>query len=239
MDTTGRRVSGAQVVYRTLYDRITALDLAPGTRLHETDLAASLEVSRTPLREALRMLLSDGLVHQLPTGGMVVSPLDPQEMQHLYEVRAVLEGVVARQACEALTDAAVVELERIVDQMRRLVDYPDEMLRLGNAFHARLLDLSGNRYAAQMLQLLRGHLSRYQALTATIDPRRRAALDEHSSILNALRGRDAQLAESRMRDHVLAAYRHGSKHTHDFDRDDLEPTVKADTADSRGSGQDG
>jgi DNA-binding GntR family transcriptional regulator len=218
MDTTGRRVSGAQVVYRSLYDRITRLDLAPGTRLHETELAASLAVSRTPLREALRMLLSDGLVHQLPTGGMVVAPLDPQEMQHLYEVRAVLEGVVARQACEALTDGAVVELERIVDQMRRLVDYPDEMLRLGNAFHARLLDLSRNRYAAQVLQLLRGHLSRYQAITATIEPRRRAALDEHSGILDALRGGDTQLAETRMRDHVLAAYRHGSRHTQDFDR---------------------
>ena len=230
MDTTGRRVSGAQVVYRTLYDRITALEIAPGTRLHETELAASLEVSRTPLREALRMLLSDGLVHQLPTGGMVVSPLDPQEMQHLYEVRAVLEGVVARQACEALTDAAVVELERTVDQMRRLVDYPDEMLRLGNAFHARLLELSGNRYAAQVLQQLRGHLSRYQALTATIDPRRRAALDEHDGVLQALRGRDAQLAERRMRDHVLAAYRHGSRHTSDFDRDEQAPTAQADPA---------
>ena len=230
MDTTARRVSGAQVVYRTLYDRITTLELAPGTRLHETELAASLAVSRTPLREALRMLLADGLVHQLPTGGMVVSSLDPLEMQHLYEVRAVLEGVVARQACQALTDAVVAELERMVEQMRRLVDYPDEMLRLGNAFHARLLDLSGNRYAAQMLQQLRGHLSRYQALTATIDPRRRAAFDEHSSILDALRDRDAELAESRMRDHVLAAYRHGSQHTHDFDGDDLERTSAGDGA---------
>jgi len=217
MDTTGRRVSGAQVVYRALHDRITSLELTPGTRLHETELAASLEVSRTPLREALRMLLADGLVHQLPTGGMVVSPLDPQEMRHLYEVRSVLEGVVARQACEALTDAAVAELERIVDQMSRLVDYPDEMLRLGNAFHARLLDLSGNRYAAQMLQLVRGHLSRYQALTATIDPRRREAFGEHSGILDALRSRDADLAETRMRDHVVAAYREGAEHTSDFD----------------------
>lgn len=217
MDTTGRRVSGAQVVYGTLYDRITSLELAPGTRLHETELAASLAVSRTPLREALRMLLADGLVHQLPTGGMVVSPLDPQEMRHLYEVRSVLEGVVARQACEQLTETAVAELERIVDQMSRLVDYPEEMLRLGNAFHARLLDLSGNRYAAQMLQLLRGHLSRYQALTATIDPRRRAAFGEHSGILDALHRRDAALVEQRMRDHVLAAYREGSLHTDDFD----------------------
>lgn len=132
-------------------------------------------------------------------------------MRHLHEVRAVLEGVVARQACLALTEGALV---------------------MGNAFHARLLDLSGNRYAAQLLQLLRGHLSRYQALTATIDPRRRAALDEHRGILDALRDRDARRAETRMRDHVLAAYRHGSLHTCDFDRNDRGATVDADAAGS-------
>ena len=216
MDTTGRRVSGAQVVYTTLHERITSLQLAPGTRLHETELAASLAVSRTPLREALRMLLADGLVHQLPTGGVVVAPLDPQDMRDLYEVRAALEGVVARQACAAITDAAVAELERLVDQMGRLLDYPEEMLRLGGAFHARLLDLSANRWAAQVLQLLSGHLSRYQALTATIDPRRREASGEHGGILEALQARDGGLAESRMREHVLAAYRGGAPATAEY-----------------------
>lgn len=87
-----RRVSGAQVVYTTLHDQIASLQLPPGTRLHETELAASHDVSRTPLREALRMLLADGLVQQLPTGGMVVAPLDPEQMRDLYEVRAALEG---------------------------------------------------------------------------------------------------------------------------------------------------
>lgn len=215
MDTTRRRVSGAQVVYATLHDQITSLQLPPGTRLQETELAASHRVSRTPLREALRMLLADGLVQQLPTGGMVVAPLDPEQMRDLYEVRSVLEGVIARQACERLGDADIAALEALVDQMRRLVDYPEEMLRLGNAFHARLLEVSGNRYAEQVLTLLRGHLRRYQALTATLDPRRREASGEHSAILDALRARDADLAETRMRDHVLAAYRGGAQATQD------------------------
>jgi DNA-binding GntR family transcriptional regulator len=210
VEPTGRRVSGAHVVYTALHDQITSLQLAPGTRLHETELAASLAVSRTPLREALRMLLADGLVRQLPTGGMVVAPLDPEDMRDLYEVRAALEGVVARQACARLTDADVTELETVVDRMSRLVDYPDEMLRLGQSFHGRLLAISRNQHAAQLLRVLRGHLSRYQALTATIDPRRREAYAEHREILAALRARDAQRAETLMRDHVLAAYREGA-----------------------------
>ena len=213
-----RRVSGAQVVYTTLHDQITSLQLPPGTRLHETELAASHDVSRTPLREALRMLLADGLVQQLPTGGMVVAPLDPEQMRDLYEVRSVLEGVIARQAAERVTDADLAALEALVDQMSRLVDYPDEMLRLGNAFHARLLDVSGNAYAEQMLRVLRGHLRRYQALTASIDPRRREAYGEHSDILDALRARDAEQAETRMREHVLAAYRKGAQATSEFRR---------------------
>ena len=216
MDRTRQRVSGAQVVYTTLHDSIASLRLAPGTRLQETELAASLDVSRTPLREALRMLLADGLVQQLPTGGMVVAPLDPDEMRDLYEVRAVLEGVVARQACEQITDADLAELDALVDQMSRLLDYPAEMLRLGNAFHAHLLAVARNRYAEQVLRTLRGHLQRYQALTATIDPRRREAFGEHAAILDALRVRDAGLAEERMREHVVAAYRGGSPATQDY-----------------------
>lgn len=100
--------------------------------------------------------------------------------------------------------------------MSRLLDYPDEMPRLGNAFHARLLAVSGNAYAEQMLRVLRGHLRRYQSLTAAIDPRRREAFGEHRGSLDALRAHDADLAEARMRGHVLAAYRQGSRATEDY-----------------------
>ena len=210
MEPTGRRVSGAQVVYETLRRQITTLQLAPGTRLYETDLAARLQVSRTPLREALRLLTADGLVRQLPTGGVVVAPLDPDDMRDLYEVRAAIEGVVARQACERLGEGDLAELEGLVGQMSRLVDYPDEMLRLGQAFHARLLARSGNEHAVQLLRVLGGHLDRYQALTASIDPRRREAYAEHRGILAALRERDPHLADTRMREHVLGAYREGA-----------------------------
>lgn len=226
METSGRRVSGAQVVYAALHDSITSLRLPPGARLHETELAAQLAVSRTPLREALRMLLADGLVRQLPTGGMVVAPLEPDDMRDLYEVRAALEGVIVRQACERLRDADVAELEVVVEQMSRLLDYPAEMLRLGQAFHRRLLELSGNSHAEQLLRVLRGHLSRYQALTASLAPRRSEAYAEHRQILDALRARDGELAEARMRRHVLAAYREGALATADPTAPQRAPQVR-------------
>ena len=87
-----QRASGAQLVYGELRERILDLSLEPGARLHEAELAAQLRVSRTPLREALRMLLAEDLVEQLPTGGMLVRRLDLQDMRELYAVRAALEG---------------------------------------------------------------------------------------------------------------------------------------------------
>jgi len=207
MDT--RRVSGAQVVYSALRERIASHELAPGARLHETELAASLSVSRTPLREALRMLLAEGLVDQLPTGGMVVAPLDPADMRELYVVRAALEGVVAREAAERRTDDDIVELGGLIDQMCLLLEYPSEVLRLGQRFHGRLLEISGNRRCDQLLRQLRGHLARYQTITASVDPRRHEALAEHRGIVDAVRDRDADAAEALMRAHVMAAYTEG------------------------------
>jgi DNA-binding GntR family transcriptional regulator len=210
MDTrAGGRVSGATVVYGVLRDRIMSHDLAPGTRLNEAELAASLSVSRTPVREALRTLLTEGLVNQLPTGGMVVAPLDAEDMRELYVVRAALEGIVAREACARLTDADLADLDALIDQMARLLDYPAEMLRLGQQFHATLLAASANRRCGQLLRQLRGHLTRYQTITTSIEPRRHEAYAEHQAILKALQARDADAAEARMRAHVLAAYTQG------------------------------
>ena len=109
-----QRASGAQLVYGELRERILNLSLEPGARLHEAELAAELAVSRTPLREALRMLLAEDLVEQLPTGGMLVRRLDLQDMRELYAVRAALEGLAVREACQRLTDADLEVLGSLV-----------------------------------------------------------------------------------------------------------------------------
>jgi DNA-binding GntR family transcriptional regulator len=202
-----RRASGAQLVYGELRERILNLDLAPGTRLPEAELAAELAVSRTPLREALRMLLAEDLVEQLPTGGMLVRRLDLQDMRELYAVRAALEGLTAREACRRLTEADLEALGNLVERMRLLVDHPAELTRLGGEFHARIAAVAGNRRCEQLLRQLRGHMRRYHALTSRHEPRRRAALEDHRALFEALRARDPDAAERTVRDHVLAACR--------------------------------
>jgi DNA-binding GntR family transcriptional regulator len=202
-----QRASGAQLVYSQLRERILNLDLAPGTRLHEAELAAELAVSRTPLREALRMLLAEDLVEQLPTGGMLVRPLDLQDMRELYAVRAALEGLAAREASRRLTEADLEALERLVEQMRLLVDHPAELTRLGGEFHARIAAVAGNRRCEQLLRQLHGHMRRYHVLSTRRGRRRQAALEDHRALFEALRARDPEAAERTVRDHIMAACR--------------------------------
>jgi DNA-binding GntR family transcriptional regulator len=204
-----QRASGAQLVYGELRERILNLDLAPGARLTEAELAAELAVSRTPLREALRMLLAEDLVEQLPTGGMLVRRLDLQDMRELYAVRAALEGLAAREACRRLTESDLEGLGNLVERMRLLVDHPAELTRLGGEFHARIAAIARNRRCEQLLRQLRGHMRRYHALTSRREPRRRAALEDHRALFEALRARDPDAAERTVRDHVLAACREG------------------------------
>ena len=105
-----RRRSGAHVVSDVLRERIVSGQLEPGVRLFEPELARTLNVSRTPVREALRTLTAEGLLSQLPTGGVAVAALDVDQLEDVYQVRAALEGLIARQACERMTPQALQEL---------------------------------------------------------------------------------------------------------------------------------
>ena len=163
-------------------------------------------MSRTPLREALRILLAEGLVVQKSTGGLLVSPLDPQDMRELYAVRAALEGLLAREASDRVTSIDEVALAELLEQMRLLVDHPRDLARLGRQFHDRLAQASGNRRGQQLLRQIHGQVRRYQVLTNRQTPRRRDTLDEHRTIFEAVVAREGELAEQRMRVHIMAAY---------------------------------
>lgn len=205
-----RRTSGAEVVHRLLHDRIVSGELAPGQRLYELELAQTLHVSRTPLREAIRMLLGDGLVRQLPTGGTVVAPLDVDDARDLYAVRAVLEGLVARETCERLRaapdDDIRAELIRLDEQLERFGDYESDVLRLGQEFHRRIQDLAGNKRATLLLEQQQAHIDRYSALATEDAERRHDAVEEHRAVLAALIAGDPDRAEGAMRAHVEGAY---------------------------------
>jgi len=200
-----RRASGGQLVYAELRRRILSLELEPGQRLYEPELATALQVSRTPLREALRLLLAEDLVDQLPTGGMVVRPLTASDIEELYGVRAALEGLMTGEAARRLTDDDAAALRRLLDRNERLVGNADDAMRAGHDLHLRIADIAVHGWASRLHAQVDGHMSRYRPFTNESQARRTAALQEHREIVAALTERDPDEARRRAESHVLAA----------------------------------
>jgi DNA-binding GntR family transcriptional regulator len=192
-------------VYGELRRRILDLELRPGQRLYEPELSATLRVSRTPLREALRLLLAEDLIEQLPTGGMVVRGLSAADIRELYGVRAVLEGLITAEAAGRLDDAGAGALRALVARNRRLVDLPDDAMHAGHDFHLRIAGIAGHEWASRLHAQVDGHMTRYRAFTNRTQERRSAALAEHEAILDALLARDAERARALAETHVLHA----------------------------------
>ena len=205
MSQPARRASGAHLVYAELRRRILDLELRPGQRLYEPELSAALNVSRTPLREALRLLLAEDLIDQLPTGGMVVRPLSATDIEELYGVRAALEGLVTAEAARRLDDAGADALRGLVARNERLVDLADDAMRAGHEFHLGIAEIAGHAWASRLHRQIDGHMMRYRAFTNRSPERRTAALAEHQAILAALLARDAEHARALAETHVLHA----------------------------------
>ncbi len=192
--------------YQTLLGEIRAGALLPGDRLRETELADRLGVSRTPVREAIRQLEADGLVSHIPRQGATIRRLDYAEVMELYEMRAVLEGTAARLAARAAADIELDELEALNDSLAAAQD-AGEAFRLNRLFHASLLDAAKNRFLRHAMSALQKALMILGPTTLAESDRFEAALEEHRSLLAAMRARDGAAAEQAMRLHIEASQR--------------------------------
>jgi len=192
--------------YEVLKRAIIQGTLKPGQRLVEAQIAEMLNISRTPLREAILKLEPMGFVQRLPNGGAMVASLSAQEIRELYAVRSMLEGLAARESAAGLTDE---QLGRLADLTRQLetagaADVA-QIAEIGERFHLIILEASGNRKCREHLSMLRDQIDRYRYLTIVIPGREQAAAREHFTLLAVLRRRDPDQAEQAMRRHVLQA----------------------------------
>ncbi|HUY97122.1 MAG TPA: GntR family transcriptional regulator [Verrucomicrobiae bacterium] len=200
-----RRESAGQVIYRMLRDAVIQRRLAPSTRLLEPELAVSLSVSRTPVREALRVLEAEGFVERLPGGGLVVAGIDPQDVRELYDVRLALEMMVARQAAQRATVHDVHALIDLLDRLSRLTLEPEEALRNGDVFHDQLAQLAGNRRCQEMIHHMRNHIDRYRSAGSLAAPERVArAWTEHRRVADAIAQGNPVRAARAMQAHIRA-----------------------------------
>ena len=187
-----------------LRDRIFDGELLPGSFLDEASLAEQMRISRTPLREALKVLTAEGLVRHEPRRGSFVNEATEKDLDEIFPVIALLEGRCAYEAARNATDADLQALEALHDKLnrharaRRINDY----YAVNFTIHEAIIALADNRWLAQVIGDLRKivKLARLQQLHAP--GRLEQSLTEHMALFAALKARDAEGAEAAMRTHL-------------------------------------
>ncbi|MDX9862826.1 MAG: GntR family transcriptional regulator [Rhodospirillales bacterium] len=204
----GRRSIGRQSLHgevaNHIRDMITTGELAPGTRISEGDLCRQFEISRTPLREALKVLASEGLVSLRPHRGTFVSEISDEEVTALFEVVGGLERLAAELAAERMSEMDLDELRMLHDRMelchsaRERGDY----FRVNQQIHDQIVRLAGNAVLESTHASLMTRVRRVRYLAIQSQERWNESVDEHRAILDALAVRDGCRAGTLIQAHV-------------------------------------
>ncbi len=194
------RTDYVEAVYRSLIDAISAGTLAPGERITQEDLAEQLNVSRSPVLQALRLLKKDGLLEEAPGRGLVVARLDPARIGHLYQVRGALEALAAR-----LAAGRNVKLpQSLIEAGRRAAAGSDinAMIEADMAFHRAIYEASGNPCILDTQTLNWVQLRRVMGAVLQRSAGRAGIWDEHAAILNAINEGNAEQAATLSQQHA-------------------------------------
>ena len=193
-----------QEVAERLRERIFSHELQPGTWVDEQTLAEQYGISRTPLREALKVLASEGLVTLKPRRGCYVTEISERDLDEVFSVMALLEGECARLVVGRASDTHLDQLKAIHADLERAAAATDieGFFEANQAFHRSIQELADNHWLLHVIEDLRKviKLSRHHSLYS--EGRLEQALAEHRAILDALVKRDAAAAEVLMRAHI-------------------------------------
>jgi DNA-binding GntR family transcriptional regulator len=183
--------------------------LAPGARLNERELSERLGVSRTPLREAFRMLAADGLLVQLPNRGAQVVALSREDVRHAFEVMAALEGLAGELAAARVTDADLTDLEVLqadMEQAHARRDLP-AYYRANRAIHERINAIAGNPILTQTFKTLNARLHALRFRSNLVQAKWDQAVAEHRLMIDALATRDGEGLRDLLVRHLRAKQR--------------------------------
>jgi DNA-binding GntR family transcriptional regulator len=192
-------------IHAQLRSAILNAEYAPGTPLVEAELAARLGASRTPVREALQRLETEGLLERRGQRGIVVREFKAEDVTCIFEIRELLESLAARRACRRISPPVLAELRSIVGHMRAALDDPNEMERLDTAFHDRILATADGARLRRMLSELREEIVTWRFLSLSTRERRVATVAEHAGVLLAFEAGDEELVARTVAEHIANA----------------------------------
>jgi DNA-binding GntR family transcriptional regulator len=203
---TDQVARSSQALYQQVAERlrakIMAHTLAPGSWIDEQALAAEYGTSRTPLREALKVLAAEGLVTMKLRRGAYVTEVSQRDLNEVFHLLSLLECDAIASVAKQATDAQLTELTLLHKQLEKAATDADAFFAANERFHVRLLEIADNRWRNQMVADMRQvmKLNRHHSLLK--DGRLAASLQEHRDIMAALLARDANRAQRLMRQHM-------------------------------------
>jgi DNA-binding GntR family transcriptional regulator len=194
-----------QEVAERLRQRIFAHELTPGDWIDEQKLAEQYGISRTPLREALKVLAAEGLVDLKPRRGCYVTEISRQDIDDIFPLMAMLEGRCAFIAVQLAKPADIRDLKAIHEKLELAAKESriDAFFEANQEFHRRIQELTNNRWLLSVIQDLRKVLKLSRLHSLSLEGRLQQSLEEHRVIMAAFEAGDAEKAEKSMHDHLL------------------------------------
>ena len=202
--TRQKRATLTDQALKEIRDAIRSGKLKPGERLVEMQLAKEMQISRFPIREALRYLEKEGLVETKPFKGSQVAQFTEKDMEELYSLRSSLEELAVRILIENLDEKKIKELETIVQSMRKasLNGKLDQMISEDLRFHQTICELSGHRKLLEIWRTLESQLQVFLTIEKDFFETAYQYVSTHDPIMQAIKHRDINRAEKAIREHL-------------------------------------
>ncbi|MBW1614273.1 MAG: GntR family transcriptional regulator [Deltaproteobacteria bacterium] len=191
-------------IVETLRDMIMTGELQEGDKINENALCASMGISKTPLREALRVLSAEKIIKLVPNKGSYVCKPTLKEIKEMFDVMSVLEGICARSATEKMTDRDFARLEKLHEKLEENFKSHDQKnyIKFNNLYHTFLQELAGNQTLNQIIYGLRQKILLYRFKSLNLPGRFEKSIQEHRQLLNTFQKRDPEKAEILIKTHL-------------------------------------
>lgn len=201
-------------VFNFIREGILSGRYAENEELKENTIGTELGVSRTPVREALRQLELEGLVHIIPNKGAYVTGISAKDVRDIYTIRSYLEGLCARWACENITEEQLNAAEEVIylSEFHTEKGHFDQIVELDSKFHKLIYDACGSKVLEHELTVFHHYVERIRKITLSMEERAKRSNAEHTAILNAIRARDKELAERLAHEHIICTIENIEKH---------------------------
>ena len=199
-----------ETLYDSIRERIITGEYEPGRRLIAKDLAEEFNISRMPVREALSRLASTGLVELIPYKGAIVNKLTLEDYVEIFNIRAVLEGLAARLACMNLTTDDLNTMQAAHENAKATINNCEDdtdFQKSNRIFHSTIWNRTNSVRLQHLLSNLYSEAAQYRNMTIVLPGRIKEICNEHERVLEALRKRDAELAEKYVKEHYMSTLR--------------------------------